>query len=396
MFNIKSRIILMALLIGISFITAGCWDRKEIENRGYVLGVAVDHTSPTPKGQYDPNYTPQNVGERKYLVTVEMPKFRKSETSKEVSAGQSHLIWTGEGESMFTIMRMISAKTYFSPFFEDIQIIVFSESVAKEGIGDILDFFMRDAEMRRRMKVLVTPGRAEDILKAKLQVEEVNSLFISKLSRNDAKAPFFAGKPDLGEATMAIRANQSFIVPMVIVEDKNVRLMKGAVFNKETKMVGELTELEIIGEKILRKTLKEGVTVVANPANPQKVATFELYDRDIQVNSYLQDNQVNFSVEAKFIGTLGENMEHTQDALDPEFKSAVEQAVAKELSHQVMAAFTKQQQLKAEVSELGNLVHRQHPQYWKTVKDHWDDEVFPMATLNVNIKVIIRRPVITR
>ncbi len=390
------RDILLSILFIVTLLVTGCWDRKEIENHGYVLGLGIDHViSPGPKGLYDLTETPQAAGQRKYKLTIEMPKFNKQESNKEISRGQSHLIWAGEGESMFAITRMISTKTYFSPFFEDLQILIFSESVAREGVGDILDFFLRDAEMRRLTKVFVTPGRAEDILKAELQVAEVNSTFIGKLTANTAKAPYFAAKAELGQIAQALRSNSSFIVPIVVVEDKEVRLLKGAIFNKDHKMVGEMNELDILGSKILRKTLKGGIIVVPNPANPQHIATFEIYEKKINVESYVQDDQILFTVKAVLIGNLGENMVHEQNAVDPLFTKATEQEIASEVTRSIKAAFSKQQQLKADVSELGNLLHRQHPDYWKKVQDRWDEEVFPTSQLDVNVKVQIRRPVIT-
>lgn len=390
------RKVLIGILFLLTLLVTGCWDRKEIENRGYVLGLGIDHVAPLePKGLYDLNETPQTAGQRKYKLTLEMPKFAKSIETKEVSKGQNHLIWAGEGESMFAINRMISTKTYFSPFFEDIQILIFSEAVAREGVGNIIDFFLRDAEMRHRVKVFVTPGRAEDILKAKLQVEEVNSTFIGKLTANTAKAPYFAAKGELGRFAQAIHSKSSFIVPIVVVEDKEVRLTKGAIFNKDQKMVGEMSELEILGGKILRKTLQQGIVVVPNPANPQHIATFEIYEKKIKVNSHMQDDQVLFTVEAVLIGNLGENMANEQDAVDPTFTKALEKEIADTVTDSIKAAFSKQQQLKADISELGDIVRRQHPDYWKKVKDRWDEEVFPMAQLDVKVEAHIRRPVIT-
>ena len=390
------RTLSIGILFTLTLFISGCWDRKEIENRGYVLGLGIDYVeSPGAKGLYDLDETPQAAGQRKYKLTYEMPKFNKSEASKEVTKGQSHLVWSGEGESMFAITRMISTKTYFSPFFEDLQILIFSEATARGGVGEILDFFLRDAEMRRRTKVFVTPGRAEDVLKAELQVAEVNSTFIGKLTANTNKAPYFAGKAELGQLAQAIRSNSSFIVPMVVVENKEVRLLKGAIFNKEHKMVGEMNELEILGGKILRNTLKAGIVVVPNPADLQHIATFEIYEKKIKVNSYIQDDQIVFAVKAILIGNLGENMVKNQDAVDPDFTKDTEKEIAAEVTRQIQAAFSKQQELKADVTELGDVVHRQHPDYWKKVQENWDEEVFPLAKLDVNVEIHIRRPVIT-
>lgn len=386
--------LMVLAIISISVFTAGCWDRKEIENRGYVLGIAIDHAQPSEGKAID--QTPQAAGERKYRVTVEMPKFRKSESSKEVSIGQSHFLWSGEGESLFAIMRMLGNKVYFAPFFEDTQVIVISESVAREGLTNVLDFFTRDAEMRWRMNLFIAPHRAEDILGAKLKVEETNSIFLAKLLRNEAKSPYFAGKAVIGKAAKAIRRNRSIAVPLVILGDQEVRLERAALIDSRHKMVGELTELEVMGSKLLRRTLEQGSVVVPNPADPDKVAVFELYESKIKVEPHVKGDKVWFELDAKFTGTLGENMFTKQDALDTAFISKIEKSVEKELTRETRAAFQKQQQLKADASELGDLLDRYIPKYWKKVKDRWDEEVFPTAELFVTIDVQIRRPVVTR
>lgn len=388
---------LLPLLAFLLLLTAGCWDRKEIENRGYVLGVAIDHAAAFgPKGQHDLLYTPQAAGQRKYRVTFELPKFRKAAETKEISSGQSHLLWAGEGESVFAIARAVNTKTYFGMFFEDVQSIVISEAVAREGVADVLDLFQRDAEMRWRVKLFVAPGRAEDILTAKLQVEEVNSMFIAKLVRSVDKSPYFPSKVELGNIVKALRGKRSFALPMVAVEKQEVKIAKAALFNREARMVGELSELEVIGGKILRDNLREGVLVVPNPADPTKVVAFELYEPNIKVNTILTDGRLRIVVEAMLFGTLGENTAPWQDAYDPAFKAAAEQAVAAEYTRLVRAAYARQQALRAEVCELGSRVRRQHPQYWREIKGRWDEEVFPSVPLDVSIKVIIRRPVAMR
>lgn len=387
----------MLLLAIVLLPMSGCWDRKEIENRGYILGVGIDHVAaPGPKGQFDLAYTPQAAGTRKYRMTVELPKFRKEEGSKEVSSGQSHLIWAAEGESMFAMTRMINTKTYFGMFYEDMQSIVFSESVAREGIRDILDFFQRDSEMRRRVKLFVTPGRAEEVLTAKLQVLVVNSIFIAKLLSNVDKSPYFASKVEMGQIAKAIRNKRSFGLPMVVVEDKEVKLIKSAIFDKHARMVGELTELETIGGKLLRNNLMKGVLIVPNPVDPSKLVAFELYEPSIKVNCRLEDDTLRFMVDATLVGTLGENMEPRQDAYDRLYVSAVEQAVQDEYTHIVRGAYSKLQELKTDAIELGGHVHRQYPHYWEQIKDRWDDEIFPSVPLDISITVIIRRPATMR
>lgn len=388
--------ILTFILITSTIFVSGCWDRKEIDNRGFVLGVAIDHaTSPEPKGQYDLPHVTEEADGRKYRVTFQFPRFAKGEGEEKGSGTETHLVLTGEGESMAAISSAMGARVPYDIFFEDIQLLVFSESVAREGISDLLDFFIRNPSMRRRVKLLVTPGQAEDILKNKMQAKEISSTFIAKVTRNVKTVPRFASKTDLGDISEAIHNNYSFFMPMIIMEKGDVKLTKAALFNKEAKLVGELNEYEIVGAKILRLALKDGFFSLSNPAKPEKLVVFELLEPTAEINSYVEGDKLWFTLDATYVGNLAENTETKQDALNPVFLKAVEKGFADQFTRQVEAAYYKQQKVKADISDLGWLVYRQHPQYWKKIKDRWDDEVFPTVPLEVNIKVIVRRPGMT-
>lgn len=389
-------LLLSFILVILSLLVAGCWDRKEIENRGFVLGIAIDHVeNSAPKGQYDLPHVTQEAGQRKYKVTVELPKLQKQEGEKSASNIEPHYLFTSEGESMVAIVKAIQAKTYFNLFFEDIQVIIFSESVAREGVGDLLDFFLRNPSMRRQVKMFVTPGRAEDILKNKLQVAEVNSLLISRITKNSDVIPRFPSMINLGNISEALQKKQAFYMSGIVAENNEVKLTKVEVFNTDKKLVGEMNEWEIIGGKIIKKMLKGGYFSIFNPANPDKLAAFELLDSRVKVNSYVQGDQLWFNLEAHFIGNLAENTEPEQKATDPAFNKAMEEAFAAEFTRQVQASYHTQQEMKADILGLGDLVQDQHPDYWNKVKDHWDDEVFPTLPLDIKIKVVIRRPGMT-
>jgi Ger(x)C family germination protein len=389
-------LVLSCFLIALNFFVAGCWDYRAMENHGFVLGIAIDDvTTPEPKGQYDLPHVTQEAGARKYQVTFELPKLATNLEGEAEDNKENHYLFTGEGESILAISSAISAQTYWSLFFEDTQIVVFSQSVAQKGIGDLLDFFVRNPGMRRRVKLFVTPGRAEDILKGKIPAEPVNSMFIANIMRNHNMMPRFASKAELGEVSKAIRNEKAFYLPMIVMENGDVKLAKTALFNKDKRMVGENNEWEIIGGKIINENLQQGVFPVTNPANPDKLAVFELLKATIAVNSHIEGDKLWFTVDAKLIGNLAENTESEQKSLDPAFLAALEQALTDQFTRQVQAAYQSFQQLKVDPIGLGSRIYRQHPEYWEKVKEHWEDEVLPTVPLEINIKVVVRTPGMT-
>lgn len=138
----KKKLVII-LILSYCLLTAGCWDRKEIDTRGYVLGVAIDFAQPEPQDKSDLLEAVQTAGAKKYRVSLEFKQFRTKSSGgdKPGSGEEESLVFAAEGESLFAIIRAINTQFPSELFFEDNQLLVFSEAVARDGIRDIVDFF---------------------------------------------------------------------------------------------------------------------------------------------------------------------------------------------------------------------------------------------------------------
>ena len=147
---------------------AGCWDHIDIEQRGYVLGVAIDAYPPMPgkdekaASEETPPEEEEKIemmethtGKPSYAMTIQMPILRKNPQPAEGGGSSSEgggLTWeiTQVGNSFMAMNRELLARTSLSLYYEHLQVIIISDQVARKGISDVLDFFTRDPEMRRR------------------------------------------------------------------------------------------------------------------------------------------------------------------------------------------------------------------------------------------------------
>lgn len=389
------RVALAALLCVLALFAAGCWDHKEIERRGFVLGMAID--TPQPAAPAIEQYR-EIAGPPRYRLTFELPSLAKlkggAESSSGSGSGTKHFTIAAESQSVLAAVRGTDARFNRGRFFEDLQVLVFSEAVARQGLGDVLDLLLRDSEMRRRCKLFVAPGRAADVLTIDLKSTELNSLYLSEITLTSDKVPYYGSKQDLGEISRALHSGRGFLLPLVEVDRNELRLTGSAIF-KNGIMIGTLDERETHGTKLLRNNLKQGVTPVPCPDNPDELAVFELFEEDIKITPHLDGQRLWFTLNAKLAGSLGENMCNGHDATDPAFLHQIETEVAQAMTNDVLAAYAKQQQLQVDASDLGDLVYRHYPRYWDQVKDRWDDEVFPSVPLEVNIQVTIRHTAMT-
>ena len=390
------RMVLAVVLLITALVTGGCWDRKEIENRGYVLGAAIDQVSPEPKGRYDIDRAFQQVGTRRYRLSYELRKLKAGTAGEKSGGGDENLVYSVESESIFAATRAISSKAQYGMFLEDMQVLLLSEEVAREGIREIFDLFARDPEMRRRAKIFVTKGRAEDFFNRKPKEGEINSIGFSKLEVNAKRTPTMGSLSEFGYFSEALRSKKGFSAPVIYLEKDEVKAAGVALFNGKGHMMGLADEHETIGGKILRKKLTQGLIVVPNPDKPDTIVTFEIFEAKTTVKPDFAGNTVHFIIEGEFSGSLGESVPMQEKPFSDECLNGIAQAVAAELTNHTYAALKKAQAVRADTMEFGGLIRRKNPQYWEQIKDRWEDEIFPTVQADVTMKVKIRGSGMTR
>jgi Ger(x)C family germination protein len=268
--------------------------------------------------------------------------------------------------------------------------LLISEDVARDGVREIFDFFARDPEMRRRAKIFVTKGKADDFFQQKPKSGEISSLAIAKLEANANKTPTFGATSEFGYVSESLHAKRGFFAPMLYLEKGRIKAAGTAVFNREGRMVGVTSEYEIIGSRILRRSLKQGLVVVPNPDKPGSIVVFELYEAKITVKPDFSGDTVRFIVAGEFTGNVGESVPMQGQAFSDECLNKIAQAVAAEYTNHVYAALKYSQTVKADALDLGDMIYRKNPQYWNKIKDRWEEEILPTVTADVNIKVRIR------
>ncbi len=386
---VRRHLLAIALVIT-ALLTGGCWDRKEIENRGYVLGVAIDHASAEPKGRYDLNRAFQQAGTRRYRLSYELPNFKKGGSGEQ--GGYESIVISAEGGSIIVASRAISTKIALAMFIEDTQVILISEEVAREGIKEVFDGLLRFPGSRRRAAIFVTKGRAEDFIKRKTKSGTVlNSLNYPKFATAVKRVPTIASVSEFGYFSEALRGKHGFSAPVVYMENDEVKAAGAALFNSKGQMVGIADEYETVGGKIWRNKFPQGAIMVAHPDKPETFVVFEVAESKTTVKPDFSGDTVRFIVKGEFSGTIGENKPMEQMAAsDEQSQNAIAQALAAELTNHTYAVLTKIQTVHADTFALGDLIRCKNPKYWEKIKDRWEDEIFPTVEADVTIKVIVK------
>lgn len=400
-----NRLCLILLLVLCSSILAGCWDYNETENRGYVLGIAIDDVSVVDKDTgYDGDYNREieemelEEGKPKYAYTIQIPIISRAEIKPTGqgggAGGNKKKVWnlTVAGNSLFEAERECSTRIDYPPFFEHIQAIVISEEVARAGVIESFDMLIRDPEMRRRVKVFVTPGEARKAFDIEPKLDDYSAIYIASLTENSTKTSKMPHKTDLGKMAAALHEKRAFILPRLKVSEEEVKYAGGAVF-KDGKMLGWLDEKDISYLEWASNTVRGGTIVVHMPDHRGGLVTLEIYSVNTKVRPNISDGNITLNIKSNAKVHIAEEFrDEFYSTFDEDFVGKLERA-AEEKVEKGMSDVIKyvQSQYGADVFSFYKSMERYAPDTWDRVKDNWDD-VFKNVKINidVNVKVVQR------
>ncbi len=398
---VKKKIMGFMVLCFLCLLIAGCWDRRELQDRNFVLGVAIDMADAGEKPGLDPEQAikvkeaetfVQPNGKKRYRLSLQLLKFATGGAGKDET---STYVISNIGESFFEMVRDMLGQSSRSLWFEHLQVIIISDAVLKQtGLADIVDFFKRDSEMRSRIKVYVTPGTARSLLEYEPPSKEAGGVYLADLIRLHSRNNHIAGsRTDLGYTVGYLDSKSNILLPRIEIADKVVKLGGSAVFKKD-KFVGYVDGYAVAGLKFMYGTEESAIVATDCPDHPGHQMAFELFRDDTKLTPHVDGDTIYFTVDINMYGNLGELQCDTRqdDTLDPQYIRRLEVAFAEEIKQNVLYAdrvFRKEMQVDS-ISRFAGKLKAYEPKTWAKIQDQWD-EIYPTVPLIVSVNVTIQK-----
>lgn len=140
----KKRGIMLFFCVICLVLLCGCSGGEELHEKFIIQGIAVD-----------------KEGE-KYKLTAQAYDFQTPKDEKEPSIRVVEV----SGGTLLEALENIKKKTSLNPVYSQNMIILMGEDVAKSGVNNFIDFFIRHCEARPKVKLCVCSGEASELLKA--------------------------------------------------------------------------------------------------------------------------------------------------------------------------------------------------------------------------------------
>jgi spore germination protein KC len=371
---------------------AGCGGKQEISELAMVTGVGLDLSD-------------DGEGVRVTAQIIRAADARGQTGAPAGGTGEPIYSVTAEGESIFAAIRNLARVSSRRVYWAHNFVIAMSEEYAREGIGDMVDFFTRNHELRMETWVVVTPDRAEELVSTRTGIEIVPGETIEKLfwyseivgespqtnmMRVEEMLLSNTTHPMIARAALT-KAGISNKKPEKGASVNQVELSGAAVFKKE-KMVGWLTPAESRAAVFFLQKVDSLIVPLPCPSQSEKrKATVELRENRFRATPSLKNGEVSFRVSLDVAADMVESgCRNALADMRSELEKTLENELRESFEHMLRIA---QEEYQVDFLKLGDRVRNEYPVYWNRVKKRWDD-IFPEVDIEVEVHASIKSPVL--
>jgi spore germination protein KC len=369
----KRLVVFLLCILSVILLTTGCWNRKELDQLAIVAAVGID------KGE-----------DQKIKLTIQVIKPGALKSSSEGGSGKEEGVWIikSSGNTIFDAVRNFVEKSGRKLFWPHTMVIVIGENMAKDGVIQVIDWFLRDHEMRLQTWVLVSQGEASEVIKGDSGLEKIPASHLERMIKeSDALSKSVAF--NLMEVTNMITSQSSHPVIGRISKNKSGQddeeelILKGAGVFQKDRLIGWLNPLETRGYLWIKGKVKSGVITIPCPEHPDQLISLEIIKSKTKVKPRLEMGMLKYTIEVDINCNLGEQM--CIEDLNPEMIAVLEDEERQAVEKEIVALIRKaQEEYKLDILGLSEATMREFPKEWNKVKEQWAEE-FPQAEVEVKV-----------
>ncbi|AFM01060.1 MULTISPECIES: Ger(x)C family spore germination protein [Desulfitobacterium] len=382
----KRWVILIALFL--LLLLPGCWSHQELNEIGVVSAMGLDLSE---------------QGKLRLTVEVINPQ---AYTTKGQQSKTSTRILTSEGETLFEVARDLMTKSGDRLFYPHNQVIVIGEDLARAGLLPALDFLERDPEIRLFTWIMLTEGKAEEIIRAPSKESLVSAMHL-KLLVEDYKSTSKGIPKNILDFTNMIYTEgiEPTLGKIKFYEEKGeptFHMIGGGAF-KEDKLIAWLDAEEARGYLWVHNDIKGGIITAHTMEGVKKTnraegssglegrLSFEIIRAKSRVKPVLEGEKLRFVIDINVTCNLGERTDNNEAVTKENFKE-LEAILSQAVIGEVQVVLEKaQKELNSDILGFGLATQRKYPDYWNQHKDNWE-KIFPDLDVEILVKAVVDDP----
>ncbi|MDK8190195.1 Ger(x)C family spore germination protein [Paenibacillus sp. UMB7766-LJ446] len=379
MFFIHKRHAVAIMLLCTIFIS-GCWDRKEINDIAFVIGLAIDKEAD--------NY--------RTSLQIALPGQSGSSGSEGGGGGTSgdkswfmlsNTAKTLRGTSIES-QKALSRELYYAHR----RTMLIGEALARDGVAPMLDLLTRYPLNRFSALPIITKGPAYKVLDTDAPIEKFPSEMVRELCFLNMRKP-----RTLKTFTDAILSEgvEPFLPVATTVDNvpgnwkdvkTNIKLDGIAIFKKD-KLIG-MIEKEPAGALILAMGEANEPEIMVKAPRGSGDIFIKLNENNSSLHPHIKNGKVSVTIKLYAKGVVVDNESNYGDLREQEIKN-LNQAIHQKIQDDILEGVRLiQKKYPADILGLGRSIHQQLPKEWDKLKDRWDD-IYPDVKVSVEPHIVI-------
>lgn len=352
------KLSIIIVLAAVCFLTAGCWSKYELTERGFVMGVALD------------------LGEdEKIHMLTQIYRPVSSEIGTPTMTTESSVNIKTADDTIMETIRDIPIHLGRKAQWSHMRVIIVGEKLAKNtDISKILDLFYRDHEPRSSVKLMISKGPAYKMFEKKPLIEQTTAQQFLKTEESSFNNAAKTLDTTLLTMIRQLRSPHPDAVVSYVYEDKaskDIFSAAGLAVLKRGKMKAIIPASKVEGLIILRNEYSSGVVEIPCPGMKGEKETTEVLSMDTKTKVDMKGGDINVHVRLKGEVAIGE-LKCTK-ILDRDSEKAFLAKVEAAIKKQVHQTVTLLQKSKLDVIGIGNQIYRKSPKTWDKLKKNWDE-----------------------
>lgn len=384
------------LVLSLLFIT-GCWDSSEVNELAIELAWGVDK-APNKKVMISAQaIIPSKIKGGQYVGTG------------GVSKGKPFFVVTSDGMNTLDAVQRMQTKLSRQVFRGHRRVIVIGESMARQGIKEIIDTYTRDPNLKLRTDIFIIKGStAKDFLKISYPLETIPGLAV--LGEFNQLGTYL----EMGFLNFLLSATKEGACPSVPsiamgmnpasqdeenqkgqsnADEEGFRIVGPGIFNKDLKLIGFLNVEEGRAMRWVAGNLKK-LTVSATIPQVEGNVSIDIYKVGNKIQPVFQGDKIKILVTLTGQGAIREN-NTSLDLTQLENITLLQKALNKHVEESVLQTITKvQKKYGTDVFGFSDIIRRKNLPLWKSISNDWEAE-FREAEVSVNARLTVRRIGIT-
>lgn len=373
------KICLMLLLL--FPILTGCYNYRELNDLAIVTAMSIEKDNDA------------------YKVTVQVVNSKKEQ---DVSKGTQpdFITYSKSSKSIQIALREMVLSSPKKIYGAHIQILLIDEELAKEEIDEILDWLLRDPEIRDEFYVLISQDK--DVLDILTPLDNLSSenitnslkttnkyLGLSSLTTyNDLINVYLNKKQELALPSLKIVGNESEGKEEENLEtsdaDAEVEISNMAVF-KDNTMLGYLTQEESIAYNFVKNNITN--TLITSNYDDGFIVN-EIIESKTMIDANPKKNKITLKI--KGTASISE-VTTTQNIKDlNSFKKVQEKLntdVEKLIKDSIKSTIEK---YNSDIYGFEDLYYKTDYKYYNKIKDKWYEEIFKNIDIEVKSDITIQ------